>query len=89
LNYRLGFLDMKWEKKYLLLKLSNSCVVCDGGRETQIIYLENVVCESIVWREGGDESEQTCLLTFGEISDRRMKELGSDSCIDIVVLDVS
>jgi hypothetical protein len=64
-------------------------VVCDGGRETIIIYPENVVCESIVWREGGDESGQTCLLTFGEISGMRMRELGSDSCIEIVVLDVS
>ena len=64
-------------------------MVCDGERETQIIYPENIVCESIVWREGGDESGQTCLLTFDEISNRRMKELGSDSFIDIVVLDVS
>ena len=54
-------------------------MVCDGGRETKIIYLENVVCESIVRREGGDESGQTCLLTFGEISSRRMRELGSGS----------
>jgi len=52
-------------------------VVCEGGREAQIIYLENVVCESIVWREGGDESGQTCLLTFSEISGRRMRELGT------------
>jgi hypothetical protein len=64
-------------------------VVCDGGRETKIIYLENVVCESIVRREGGDEYGQTCLLTFGEILGRRMRELGSGSFIEIVVLDVS
>jgi len=29
--------------------------------------LENVVCESYVKREGGDESGQTRLLTFGKI----------------------
>ena len=64
-------------------------MVCDGGRETKIIYLENVVCESIVRRKGGDESGQTCHLTFGEILGRRMRELGSGSFIEIVVLDVS
>jgi hypothetical protein len=48
-----------------------------------------VVYESIVWREGGDESGQTCLLTFSEISGRRMGELGSDSFIEIVDLNVS
>jgi hypothetical protein len=48
-----------------------------------------VVYESIVWRGGGDESGQTCLLTFGEISGRRMREIGSDSLIEIVYLDVS
>jgi hypothetical protein len=37
----------------------------------------------------GDESGQTCLLTFGEISGRRMRELGSDSRIEIVDLNVS
>jgi hypothetical protein len=47
------------------------------------------VYESIVWREGGDESGQICLLTFGEISGRRMRELGSGFFIDIVDLDVS
>jgi hypothetical protein len=60
-------------------------MVCDGGCETKIIYLENVVCEIIVWREGGDESEHTCLLNFGEISGRWMRELGSGSFIEIVV----
>jgi hypothetical protein len=59
------------------------------GHETKIIYPQNVVCESIVWREGGDESGQTCLLTFDEISGRRMRELGSGSFIEIVVLDIS
>jgi len=39
--------------------------------------------------EGGDESGQTRLLTFGEISGRRMRELGLGSFIDIVDLDVS
>jgi hypothetical protein len=48
-----------------------------------------VVYESIVWRGGADESGQTCFLTFGEISGRRMRELGSDSFIEIVDLDVS
>jgi hypothetical protein len=38
-------------------------VVCDWGCETMIIYPKNVVCESYVWREGGDESGQTRLLT--------------------------
>jgi hypothetical protein len=64
-------------------------VVCDGGCETQIICQENIVCDSIVWREGGDESKQTCLLTFGEISGRRMRELRSGSFIEIVILDIS
>jgi hypothetical protein len=32
---------------------------------------------------------QICLLTFGEISGRRMRELGLDSFIEIVDLDVS
>ena len=35
-----------------------------------------------------DESGQFRLLTFREISGRRMKELGSGSFIEIVVLDV-
>jgi hypothetical protein len=35
-----------------------------------------------------DESGQIHLLTFGENSSRRMRELGSDSFIEIVVLDV-
>jgi hypothetical protein len=48
-----------------------------------------VVYESIVWRGGADESEQTCLLTFGEISGRVMRESGSDSFIENVDLDVS
>ena len=48
-----------------------------------------VVYESIVWRGGGDESGQTCLLTFGEISGRRMRELRSSSFIEIEDLDVS
>jgi hypothetical protein len=38
--------------------------------------------------EGGDESGQARLLTFGKISGRRMRELGSDSFIEIVFLDV-
>ena len=59
-------------------------MVCDGGRETKIIYPENV-CEIIVWREGGDESEHTFLLNFGEISGRWMRELGLGSFIEIVV----
>jgi len=42
-----------------------------------------------VWKEGGDEFGQTCLLTFGEISGRRMRELGSGSFMEIVDLDVS
>jgi hypothetical protein len=54
-----------------------------------LIHVWYVVYESIVWREGGDESEQTCLLTFGEISGRRMRELGSGSFIEIVDLDVN
>jgi len=54
-----------------------------------IIYPENVVCESYVWREGGDESGQTRLLTFGKISDRRMRELELGSFIEIIFLDVS
>jgi hypothetical protein len=48
-----------------------------------------VVYESIVWREGGDESGQTRLLTFDEISGTRMRELRSDSFIEIVDLNVS
>ena len=48
-----------------------------------------VVYESIVWRGEGDESGQTCLLTFGEISGRRIRELRSDSFIEIVDLDIS
>jgi hypothetical protein len=35
-----------------------------------------------------DESGQIHLLTFGENSSRMMRELGSDSFIEIVVLDV-
>jgi hypothetical protein len=35
-----------------------------------------------------DESRQFRLLTFKEILDRRMKELGSSSFIEIVILDV-
>jgi hypothetical protein len=35
-----------------------------------------------------DESGQIHLLTFGENSSRRMRELGLDSFIEIVVLDV-
>jgi hypothetical protein len=35
-----------------------------------------------------DESGQIYLLTFGENSSRRMRELGSGSFIVIVVLDV-
>jgi len=54
-----------------------------------IIYPENVVCESYVWREGGDKSGQTRLLNFGKISDRRMRELGPGSFIEIVFLDAS
>jgi hypothetical protein len=54
-----------------------------------VIYPENVVCESYVWREGGDKSRQTRLLTFGKILDRRMRELEPGSFIEIVVLDVS
>jgi len=63
-------------------------VVCDWGSETMIIYPENIVCECYVWMEGGDESGQARLLTFGKISGRRMRELGSDSFIEIVFLDV-
>jgi hypothetical protein len=37
-----------------------------------------------VWSEGGDESGQTYLLTFREILNRRMRELGSGSFIEIV-----
>jgi hypothetical protein len=48
-----------------------------------------VVYESIVRRGGGDESGETCLLTFSEISSRRMKELGLDSFKEIVDLNVS
>jgi hypothetical protein len=44
-----------------------------------------VMCEG----KGGDESQQTRLLTFGKISDRRMRELEPGSFIAIVVLDVS
>jgi len=36
-----------------------------------------------------DESGQICLLTFGENLSRRMRELGSNFFIVIVVLDVS
>jgi hypothetical protein len=39
--------------------------------------------------EGGDESGQVCLLTFSEISGRRMRELRSGSFVEIVVFDVS
>jgi hypothetical protein len=35
-----------------------------------------------------DESEQVSLLIFREISGRRMKELGSGSFIEIIILDV-
>jgi hypothetical protein len=35
-----------------------------------------------------DESEQVSLLIFREISGRKMKELGSGSFIEIVILDV-
>jgi hypothetical protein len=35
-----------------------------------------------------EKSEQFHLLTFREISGRKMKELGSGSFIEIVVLDV-
>jgi hypothetical protein len=42
-----------------------------------------------VWRGGGDESGQTCLLTFDEISGRRIRELGLDSFIEIIDLNVS
>jgi len=38
--------------------------------------------------KGGDESGETHLLTFGKISDRRMRELEPGSFIEIVVLDV-
>jgi len=48
-----------------------------------------VVYQSIGWREGGDEFGQTRLLAFGEISGRRMRELGLGSLIEIVDLDVS
>ena len=64
-------------------------MVCDWGRETMIIYPENIVCESYAWREGGDESGQTRLLTFDKISDRRIRELGLGFFIEIIVLDVS
>ena len=39
--------------------------------------------------KGGDESGQTHLLTFGKISNMRMRELEPSSFIAIVVLDVS
>jgi len=39
--------------------------------------------------KGGNESGQTCLLTFDKILDRRMRELESGSFIEIVVLDVT
>jgi len=48
-----------------------------------------VVYETIVWRGGGDNSGQTCLLTFGEILGRGMRELGLDSFIEIVDLNVN
>jgi hypothetical protein len=48
-----------------------------------------VVYESIVLREGGDESGQTRLLIFNEILGRRMRDLGLGSFIEIVDLDVS
>jgi hypothetical protein len=35
-----------------------------------------------------DESEQFCLLTFREILGRRIKELGSGSYVEIIVLNV-
>jgi hypothetical protein len=35
-----------------------------------------------------DESRQARLLTFGEISSKRMRELGSGSFIEIIVLNV-
>ena len=38
--------------------------------------------------ERGGESGQAHLLTFDEISGRRMKELGTGSFIEVVVLDV-
>jgi hypothetical protein len=37
--------------------------------------------------KGGDESGQTHLLTFGKILDRRRREWGLGSLIEIVVLD--
>jgi hypothetical protein len=63
--------------------------ICDWGLETMIIYPENIVCKSYLWREGGDESGQTRLVTFGKILDRRMRELRPGSFIEIVVLGVS
>jgi len=48
-----------------------------------------VVYESIVWRGGEDEFGQTCLLTFGKISSKRIREWGLDSFIEIVDLNVS
>jgi hypothetical protein len=60
-----------------------------GRYKSTIIYPENIVCESYVWREGGDESGQTRLLTFGKIMDRRMRELEPGSIIEIIVFDVS
>jgi len=37
----------------------------------------------------GDESGQARLPTFGEILGKRMRELGSGSYIEIIVLDVN
>ena len=54
-----------------------------------IIYPENVVYECYVWMEGGDEFGQARLLTFDKISSGRIRELGSGSFIEIVVLDVN
>ena len=64
-------------------------MVCDWGRETMIIYPENIVYECYVWMEGGDEFGQARLLTFDKISSGRIRELGSGSFIEIVVLDVN
>jgi len=55
----------------------------------KLIHVWYVIYESIVWREGGDESGQTHLLTFVEILGRSMRELGLGSFIEIVDLDGS
>jgi hypothetical protein len=54
-NYRLGFLDLNWGKIFVVkIKLIN--VWYDWGRESMIIYPENVVVKVMCEGKGGDNS---------------------------------